>query len=35
VRPEPIDHERVLEVGARAAGDLVALLREAVPALEP
>jgi len=35
VRPEPIDHERVLEVGARAAGDLVALLREVVPALEP
>ena len=28
VLPEPIDHERVLEVGARAAGDLVALLRE-------
>jgi purine-nucleoside phosphorylase len=35
VRPEPIDHERVLEVGARAAADLVALLREVVPALEP
>ena len=33
VRPEPIDHERVLEVGARAAGDLVALLREVVPRL--
>jgi purine-nucleoside phosphorylase len=33
VLPEPIDHERVLEVGARAAGDLVALLREVVPAL--
>jgi purine-nucleoside phosphorylase len=30
---EPIDHERVLEVGARAAGDLVALLREVVPLL--
>jgi purine-nucleoside phosphorylase len=35
VRPEPIDHERVLEVGARASGDLVALLREVVPALAP
>lgn len=34
VRPEPIDHERVLEVGARAAGDLVALLREVVPLLD-
>ena len=33
VVPEPIDHERVLEVGARAAVDLVALLREVVPAL--
>lgn len=33
VVPEPIDHERVLEVGARAAGDLVALLREVIPAL--
>ena len=33
VRPEPIDHERVLEVGARAAGDLVALLREVIPRL--
>jgi purine-nucleoside phosphorylase len=33
VRPEPIDHERVLEVGARASGDLVALLREVIPAL--
>ena len=30
---EPIDHERVLEVGARASGDLVALLREVVPRL--
>ncbi len=30
---EPIDHERVLEVGARAAVDLVALLREVIPAL--
>jgi purine-nucleoside phosphorylase len=35
VRPEPIDHERVLEVGARAAGDLVALLRKVLPALGP
>ncbi len=33
VRPEPIDHERVLEVGARASGDLVALMREVIPAL--
>jgi purine-nucleoside phosphorylase len=33
VLPEPIDHERVLEVGARAAGDLVALLRDVIPAL--
>ena len=33
VLPERIDHERVLEVGARAAGDLVALLREVLPAL--
>jgi len=34
VRPEPIDHERVLEVGARAADSLVALLREVVPLLD-
>jgi purine-nucleoside phosphorylase len=33
VSPEPIDHERVLEVGAQAAGDLVSLLRELVPTL--
>jgi purine-nucleoside phosphorylase len=33
VLSEPIDHERVLEVGARASGDLIALLREVVPAL--
>jgi purine-nucleoside phosphorylase len=33
VLPEPIDHERVLEVGARAASDLVALLREVIPRL--
>ena len=33
VSPEPIDHERVLGVGARAAGDLVSLLRELVPTL--
>ena len=31
--PEPIDHEKVLEVGAAAAGRLTALLREALPAL--
>jgi purine-nucleoside phosphorylase len=35
VRPEPIDHERVLEVGARASANLVALLREVVPVLAP
>jgi purine-nucleoside phosphorylase len=34
VSPEPIDHERVLEVGARASEDLVRLLREVVPALD-
>jgi len=34
VRPEPIEHERVLEVGARAAGDLVALLHEVIPLLD-
>jgi purine-nucleoside phosphorylase len=34
VRPEPIDHERVLEVGQRASADLVALLREVVPLLD-
>jgi purine-nucleoside phosphorylase len=33
VLDEPIDHERVLEVGARAAVELVALLREVIPAL--
>jgi purine-nucleoside phosphorylase len=33
VSPEPIDHERVLEVGAQAAGSLVALLNELVPTL--
>ena len=33
VSPEPIDHERVLEVGARAAGTLTSLLRELVPTL--
>ena len=31
--PEKIDHEAVLEVGARAAGSLTALLRELVPTL--
>ena len=34
VTDAPIDHEQVLEVGARAAGDLVALLREVVPFLD-
>ena len=34
VRAEPIDHERVLEVGQRASADLVALLREVVPLLD-
>jgi purine-nucleoside phosphorylase len=33
VLPEKIDHEAVLEVGARAAGDLTSLLRELVPTL--
>ena len=33
VLPEPIDHGRVLEVGARAAGTLTALLEELVPTL--
>lgn len=33
VLAEPIDHERVLEVGAAASGRLIALLREVVPAL--
>lgn len=33
VLPEKIDHEAVLEVGARAAGSLIALLRELVPTL--
>jgi purine nucleoside phosphorylase len=33
VTAEPIDHERVLEVGARAAGALTDLLRELVPTL--
>ena len=31
--PDPIDPDHVLEVGARAAGSLVALLRELVPTL--
>ena len=34
VLPEPIDHEQVLEVGRRASGDLIALLREVVPLLD-
>jgi purine-nucleoside phosphorylase len=33
VLPEAIDHEAVLEVGARAAGSVTALLRELVPTL--
>jgi purine-nucleoside phosphorylase len=33
VLPERIDHEVVLEVGARAAGSVTALLRELVPTL--
>jgi purine-nucleoside phosphorylase len=33
VLPEKIDHEAVLEVGARAAGDLTSLLRALVPTL--
>jgi purine-nucleoside phosphorylase len=33
VLPEKIDHEAVLEVGARAAGSLTALLRELIPTL--
>jgi purine-nucleoside phosphorylase len=33
VVPEKIDHETVLEVGARAAGSVTALLRELVPTL--
>ena len=33
VLPEPIDHERVLEIGARSASTLIALLQELVPAL--
>ena len=33
VLPEKIDHEAVLEIGARAAGSVTALLRELVPTL--
>ena len=33
ILPEPIDHERVLEIGAAASGRLIALLREVVPAV--
>jgi purine-nucleoside phosphorylase len=33
VLPQKIDHEAVLEVGARAAGSLTALLRELLPTL--
>ena len=34
ISPEPIDHEKVLEVGAAAADKLTALLRELLPALQ-
>ena len=34
VLPGRIDHERVLEIGARASGDLIALLRVVVPSLD-
>ena len=33
VLPEPIDHERVLEIGARAQATLTALLRELIPSV--
>jgi len=33
VQPGPVDHERVLEIGAQAAGSLTSLLRELVPTL--
>ena len=33
VLPEKIEHEAVLEIGARAAGSVTALLRELVPTL--
>jgi purine-nucleoside phosphorylase len=33
VLPEKIDHDAVLEVGASAAGDVTALLRELLPTL--
>ncbi|MFN8223151.1 MAG: purine-nucleoside phosphorylase [Gaiellales bacterium] len=33
VVPEPIDHEQVLAIGARASGQLIALLREVVPSV--
>jgi purine-nucleoside phosphorylase len=33
VLPEPIEHEKVLAIGAAASTDLIALLREVVPAL--
>ena len=33
VLPEPIDHQKVLEIGASAQGRLTALLRELLPAL--
>jgi purine-nucleoside phosphorylase len=34
IAPEPIDHEKVLEVGAAAAGKLSALVREMLPTLQ-
>jgi purine-nucleoside phosphorylase len=34
ISPEPIDHEKVLEVGAAAADKLTALLRELLPTLQ-
>ena len=33
ILPEPIDHERVLEIGAAASDRLISLLREVVPAV--
>lgn len=33
VLPEPIEHDKVLAIGAAASSDLIALLREVVPAL--
>jgi purine-nucleoside phosphorylase len=33
ILPEPIQHERVLDIGAQAQSTLAALLRELLPAL--